>query len=194
METEIEVKFLSVDIDDIRKRLAGAGAVCEVPVRIMRRVAVDSADMSAKNGYLRVRDEGDKATATYKQFDGTAIDSAREIEVVVSDFQSMVDLLAAAGLHHTSAQETRRETWKLGAVEVVIDEWPWLDPYVEIEGDSEMELREAAEQLGFDWSVAVFGDVMAAYRAQYPHLTNQDNIGSIADVRFGMPLPDLFKP
>jgi hypothetical protein len=47
--------------------------------------------------------------------------------------------------------------------------------------------------LGFSWDKAVFGDVMAAYRAQYPHLTDKDTVGNIAEVKFGNPLPDLLK-
>ena len=76
---------------------------------------------------------------------------------------------------------------------MVIDEWPWLNPYVEIEGPDENSVIASAQKLGFQWHEAVFGDVMAAYRAQYPHLGLQDTVVSIAQVRFGDPLPDLLK-
>ena len=78
--------------------------------------------------------------------------------------------------------------------EIVLDEWPWLKPYIEIEGESEAELRTVAVQLGLDWSGAVFGDVMVAYRAQYPYLTEKQTVGRVAEVRFGDPLPDLLRP
>lgn len=35
MKTEIEVKFVDVDINDVRARLKKAGAVCEQPMRDM---------------------------------------------------------------------------------------------------------------------------------------------------------------
>ncbi|MNT39515.1 hypothetical protein D3C72_1757670 [compost metagenome] len=50
-----------------------------------------------------------------------------------------------------------------------------------------------ATQLGLNWSDAVFGDVMAAYRVQYPHLGLNDTVGNISEVRFDDPLPELLK-
>lgn len=50
-----------------------------------------------------------------------------------------------------------------------------------------------AIKLGLGWDNAVFGDVMAAYRVQYPHLTMKDTVGNLPEVKFGDPLPDLLK-
>jgi adenylate cyclase class 2 len=192
MKTEIEVKFTGIDLDGMRRKLTELGATCEVPMRLMRRVAIDSDFMrTGKDAFLRVRDEGDKVTMTYKQFDSLSLHGAKEIEVSVSDFDDTVAILAQAGLPSHTYQETKRETWKLGDVEIMLDEWPWLDPYIEIEADSEEAVRKAAGDLGFDWDSAVFGDVMAAYRVQYPHLTEKDTVANIAEVKFGLPLPQL---
>lgn len=193
MKTEVEVKFLDVDFADIRARLERAGAVCKQPMRAMHRVTINTPGMITNKAYLRVRDEGDKVTLTYKQFDSMSVDGAKEIELHVSSFEETVALLAKAGLKHSSFQETRRETWELDSVEVVLDEWPWLRPYIEIEGASEELLHACAQKLGFNWDDASFGDAMVAYRAQYPHLTESDNIGSVPEARFGAPLPDLLK-
>jgi adenylate cyclase, class 2 len=193
VKSEIEAKFLSVNHDEIRQKLAELGGVCEQPMRHMRRVTIETPELIEKDAFVRVRDEGHRVTMTYKQFDSFAIDGAKEIEVVVSNFEDMVALLAAAGLPQGSFQESRRETWKLDNVEVVLDEWPWLKPYIEIEGESEESVCEAAERLGFDWEDAVFGDVMAAYRAEYPHLTEKDSVARIPQVRFDDPLPKLLQ-
>ena len=102
--------------------------------------------------------------------------------------------MEAIGLQVKSSQESRREAWQLGSAEIVLDEWPWLDPYIEIEATDEATVRRVAGELGFDWTAAVFGDVMAAYRAQYPHLSRSGTVGTIEVVKFGDPLPDLLKP
>lgn len=196
IQTEIEVKFIRINLDDIRQRLTQAGATLEQPMRSMRRVISDTVNHDQWE-FLRVRDEGDKITLTFKKFDSSkelSIDSAQEIEVQVSDFQKTIDLLSATGLEFRSFQESKRETWQLGEVEIVLDVWPWLDPYMEIEGSTEAQLKEVAEKLGLDWQHAVFGDVMAAYRAQYPHLKLNETVGDLASVRFGDPLPDFLKP
>ena len=193
MKTEYEAKFLNIEIDTMRQKLQEVGAVLEKPMRLMRRVTIDTDDLKKKDAFVRVRDEGDRVTMTYKQFDSLSIDGAKEYEIVVGDFDEAVALLAAAGLPHGSFQESKRETWKFDTVEIMIDEWPWLKPYVEIESNSEAEVRDFFLLLGFKWSQAVFGDVMAAYRAQYPHLGERDTVGTVPEVKFGDPLPGLLQ-
>ena len=191
MKTEYEAKFLNVGIEDIRQRLQSLGATLAKPMRLMRRVTIDTPEMKQKGAFVRVRDEGDCATITYKQFDSLSVDGAKEHEVVVDDFGNTIALLAAAGLSYGSFQESKRETWKFEDVEIMIDEWPWLNPYIEVESMSVEKVKAFSEQLGFAWESAVFGDVMAAYRAQYPHLKTTDTVGNIPEVKFGDPLPGL---
>lgn len=75
----------------------------------------------------------------------------------------------------------------------MLDEWPWLDPYIEIEASAEAEIKSAASQLGLTWSDAVFGDVMVAYRAQYPYLTENQTVGKLPEVLFEAPFPEILK-
>jgi len=193
METEIEVKFTSVNHDEMRKRLKKLGAKLVQPMRLMKRVTIDDESMKKRDAFVRVRDQGDKVTITYKQFDSLSLEGAKEIEVVVDDFDKAVALLSAAGLSHNSFQESKRETWQLDGADIELDEWPWLDPYIEIEGPDEKTVKDIASKLGLKWEKAVFGDVMAAYRVQYPHLGENDTVGNIPKVKFGDPLPAKFK-
>jgi adenylate cyclase, class 2 len=193
MKTEYEAKFIQINHDEIRQKLKNIGATLHHPMRLMRRAIIENEVLRQKDAFLRVRDEGEKITLTYKQFSHRSLDGAKEHEIIVSDFDEAVSLLAAAGLPHRSIQESKRETWICDNAEVVLDEWPWLDPYIEIEADSEEAVKKLASELGFDWDDAVFGDVMAAYRVQYPHLTDKDTVGNLPEVRFGDPLPNLFK-
>ncbi len=197
MNTEIEVKFLHIDHKEIRSRLKDAGFECITPMRLMRRAIIDYNDRRLQTGtpnsYIRIRDEGDKVTLTYKQFASLSVDGAQEIEVVVSSFEDTVKIFTQIGLEVVSLQESRRETWQCGQCEVVLDEWPWLDPYIEIEATTELELREVSQKLGLDWSDAKFGDVMVAYRDQYPYLKETQTVGKVKEVLFSGPLPDLLK-
>ena len=197
MNTEIEVKFLHVNRDEIRTRLRDAGFECVTPMRLMRRAIIYYADrrlqIGTPNSYIRVRDEGDKVTLTYKQFASLSIDGAQEIEVVTSSFEDTIKIFTQVGLEVVSLQESKRETWKSNTCEVVLDEWPWLDPYIEIEAATETEVREVASKLGLDWSEAKFGDVMVAYRDQYPYLNETQTVARVPEVLFDEPIPDLLK-
>lgn len=190
MKTEIEVKFCDIDIDAMREILARAGAVCEQPMRLMRRVIIETDKLAERGAFIRVRDEGYRTTLTYKQFDEASLTGAKEIEVTVSDYEATVALLEQVDLLHKSFQESRRETWQLGTVEVVIDEWPHLNPFIEIEGNSEDEVKDTAKKLGFDWGDAVFGSVTEAYRHQYPNGSSKEVV-NVARIAFDEPLPAL---
>ena len=193
MKNEIEVKFVNINIDDIRLRLTELGAILIQPMRDMQRVTIDTPELKKKDAFVRIRNEGDKTTITYKQFNSLSIDGVKEVEITVDDFDTAVTLFKEAGLAYGSLQESRRETWKLDEVEIVIDEWPWLNPYIEIEAPSEDLVISTSEKLGFNWDDAIFGDVMAAYRVQYPHLGLNDTVGNLPEVRFSDPLPNLLK-
>jgi len=64
-------------------------------------------------------------------------------------------------------QENKRELWSLNSVEVCIDEWPFLEPFVEIEGKSEETVKEIAKELGFDYSEARFCSAGRLYSEKY---------------------------
>ncbi len=194
MNTEIEAKFLHVDHDVIRKKLRDIGAVCEQPMRLMRRMTFDNPTMKAKDGFLRVRDEGNRVVMTYKQFDSLSLEGAKEIEIVVSDFDQAIGLVKALDDNwlRMSFQESRRETWVYDEVEIVLDQWPWLDTYIEIEAPTSDKVAEMAQVLDLTMENAVYGDVMSAYRDQYPHLSDTDTVGNLPEVRFDAPLPEMF--
>ncbi|MDB5189069.1 MAG: uncharacterized protein JWL82_26 [Parcubacteria group bacterium] len=197
MKPEIEVKFLAVDHDDMRKKLQKLGAKCTAPMRLMKRVILDFPDRRLQKGehnsFVRVRDEGDKITLTFKQFKSRTVDGAYETETIVKSFDDTVNIFTSIGLEVVSFQESKRETWAYGDYEIVLDEWPWLEPYIEIEGESEDGLRSIAVELGLHWVDAVFGGVMRAYRVQYPNTEPHEAIGNMAEVRFGAPPPDFLR-
>ena len=195
MKTEIEVKFCDIDIDIMREILARAGAVCEQPMRLMRRALIEEAHHADENSFLRIRDEGDKVTLTFKRranLEQPSIDTTAEIEVTVSSFDDTVELFREAGWEYKTFQESKRETWKLGNAEVVIDEWPWLPPYIEIEASSEEEVRTAATALGLDWADADYGHIDAVYQKHYTFADGFRGVIDLQEVRFDDPVPRQF--
>lgn len=195
MQAEIEVKFLDVAIEDIRERLKKAGAICEVPMRSMRRVLIEEPHHAAERSFIRIRDEGDKTTLTFKRRllpdEETTINSVQELETTVGDFDTTVKIFQEAGWDYITYQESRRETWHYKTTEVVIDEWPWIKPYIEIEGDSEAAVKAAAAELGFDWVNATFGSVDVIYARDFPKRTVRGII-DIKEARFDDPVPKVF--
>ncbi len=170
MQTEIEAKFLDIDHDAMREKLVELGATCQQPMRLMRRKNYDYPDGHLDkefNGWIRLRDEGNGVTLSYKQLDDRSLHGTKEASVSVNDFGAADQLLLAIGMVQTSYQETRRESWMLDGVQIELDEWPWIKPLMELEGPDEAMVRRIADKLGLQWSDAVHGSVEIAYQAEY---------------------------
>ena len=155
METEFEAKFYPVDKEVFRKKLQKIGAKLVIPERKMRRAVADSLNNKMlKCDYVRVRDEGNLVRLSAKihaRPDGKVSDQ-KELDVVVDDYEKTVELFGLMGFSVDRYQETMRETWNYKGAEIVIDTWPGLETYTEIEGKSENQVRRIADELGLDWS------------------------------------------
>jgi len=145
-----------------------------------------------KDKFVRVRDEGDKITLTFKivPVGGAAIDEQKEICFKIDDFDKAVDFLKTIGCQEKAYQETRRELWQIGQTEICIDQWPFLEPLVEVEGQSEAIVKEVSEKLGFDYSKALFCAVGAIYAQKYGVDENFIN-NHIPKINFEMENPFL---
>jgi adenylate cyclase class 2 len=169
MKTEYEATFLDIKKRDLTEKLKGLGANLERPEYMQRRVTLElPKEKQDPNTWLRVRDEGNgKVTLTLKSVDGKTITGQKEILVEVNDLGDTVALLESIGCERKSYQESKRELWQLGDVEVAIDTWPFLDTYIELEGSSEEAVKNAAHQLGFDYANAIFDTVNGIYKQKY---------------------------
>lgn len=169
MKTEIEAKWLNANHNQLRRKLAKLGAQLVTPERLLRRKIYDYPNykLDKSKSWVRVRDEGDKITLSYKQLNDRSLHGTKEITVVVDDFEAACNFLEAIGMAVKSYQETKRESWVLNNSEIELDTWPWIPTLVEIESDSEEELKELAKLLELDYSIALHGSVETAYQAEY---------------------------
>lgn len=185
MQTEIEAKFLNIDHDEIREKFKVLGAELKEPVRLMRRKNFDYPDKRLEkefSGWIRVRDEGDKITLAYKQLDDRTLHGTKEISVDVSNFEETCKLLETIGLEAQSYQETKRESWELDGAQIELDEWPWVQPFLEIEAADESAIRTITEKLGLRLEDAVHGSVEIAYQAEFD--VTEEEVDHWAEILF----------
>jgi adenylate cyclase class 2 len=171
MEIEYEAVFTNIDKDVFRETLKAAGAELKRAEYMMTRSAFHLPNMPVNGegarGWARVRDEGNKITMSVKVIDGEGIESQKESCVVIDNFKQGVTLLTAVGCVEKAHQESKRELWMLDGVEVTIDTWPFLEPFVEVEGKSEASVRTVSEKLGFAWADAKFCAVDTLFSERY---------------------------
>jgi adenylate cyclase class 2 len=174
---EHEVKVLDIDPDAVKGGILAAGGKQVAVARLMRRYVYDivPGDMSK---WIRLRDTGSETTLCVKEIRSDAIDGTLEVETAVGDFAATNDLLGMLGFTPKSYQENRRASFTLGDVQLELDEWPMIPPYLEIEGPTEGDVLRVAGLLGYGEDQLTGENTMKVYARYRIDLT------AIQDLRF----------
>jgi adenylate cyclase class 2 len=155
-DQELEVKFYLSRRPEMEARLASLGQL-SVPRVHELNLRLDTVDheLLSTGRLLRLRQDM-RARLTYKGL-GSEEGGARlrqELEVTVSDFDTALHLLEALGYRVQLMYEKYRTTYRVGQVEVALDEMP-TGNFLEIEGPQAESIRAAADQLGLDWNARI---------------------------------------
>ena len=182
---EFEAKFLDIEKEKMRALLAQKGAILIRQEYNQKRFNFHlPKDKRSNDSWLRVRDEGDKITLALKMITGSTIEDQKEISLVVDNFDNAITLLELIGCEKKAYQESKRELWKMDQVEITIDEWPGLEPFVEIEGQSENDVKRCAGVLGFNYETALFSSVGRVYEIKYG-ISLDEIEEKVGDITFG---------
>jgi len=155
--TEIECRFLEIDKDALIKKLVELGVHDEGEELIEETVIYDKKlKWRDEQKFVRLRKIGDKIKLTYKEHSKHTVDGTYELEFGIDDYAKAEVLFEKIGLRPFRHQQKKRHTFKLDGVSVDIDSWPMIPTFVELEGDSEQALKDAAQKLGLDWGKADF--------------------------------------
>lgn len=147
IETEKKYHLGAKRVDEVTQRLVELGATFEkevFEVNYQHR----GGEMDERGATLRLRKIGDFTVLTYKEKVATenGAKSKIEFETSVSDVDAAEAIIERLGYRLTAVYEKRRKYWRLGEVEVVLDELPF-GLYMEIEGTTEA-IAKAQKKLG----------------------------------------------
>lgn len=188
MKIEYEATFVNINKQEIKNKLKAIGAILIRPEFLQKRVVFDlPSGHEIKDAWVRLRDEGNKITLTFKVVSGDKIEGQKEIDFRVDDFEATIEFLETIGCQNRAYQENKRELWKIDNTEITIDQWPFLEPYIEIESNSESAVKSVAEKLGFDYQNALFCSTDTLYSKKYN--ISEDIINRIPKVTFEMENP-----
>ena len=177
---EIEVKYFLEDIETIRERLIQSGADSNGR-NFERNICFDNENdgLFLSDSLLRLRKD-DRATLTYKAIPDVGdpeFKVLKELEVEVSDFETMLNILCALGFHQSQSYEKYRETFTIGDAKLCLDQMPFGN-FLEIEGGKD-EIRNLAQQIGMQWSRRIIGN----YRFLFD-IIKQRLLLSFSDITF----------
>jgi adenylate cyclase class 2 len=154
---EREIKFYVQDLEAVNERLriCGAELTRERTLEINLRLDTDDRSLYKSGRLLRLRQD-DRARVTYKadaRVEGGVI-ARTEIEFTVDNFAVARKLFEALGYQVVVIYEKYRRVYRLGDVEVTLDELPMGD-FVEIEAPNNTLIEGAAQMLGLDWAKGI---------------------------------------
>ena len=178
-DRELEVKFYLSRSKELEERLIAQGGQLKEPRVHEINLRFDTPDLSLLNSgrLLRLRLDS-RARVTYKGM-GSIEGGARlrqELEFTVSNFDTARALLEALGYEVYMMYEKYRTSYKLGSLEVVVDEMPYGD-FAEIEGPDGQSIQTAAQQLDINWDARI----MDSYTVLF----------EVARAKFGFDFRDL---
>lgn len=173
MATETEAKFYVRRLDALMQRVEelGASRVDERVHELNLRFDTPARELSQQHRVLRLRQDK-RARMTYKDSEAPhpSTLSRREVEFTVSDFDAARELLEALGYQVAFTYEKYRSTYKLGQLEILLDELPY-GHFIEIEGDGPIE--DTARQLGLNWDAVI----RESYSLLFEHLKDKLHLG-----------------
>lgn len=150
MKTEFEAKILEIDVDEIILKLNELNAK-KIGKKYQKRFVYDLIPKK-ENSWIRLRTDGENTTLTIKEIENDDIDGTKEMEITVHDFEKTNLLLQKLGYNSKGYQENKRISYRLDDVEIEIDTWPKIPPYLEIEADSIEKVKNTIKKLGFEKS------------------------------------------
>ena len=180
IEIDKKYRLTKAQWEAVVQRLEQIGAAPEGEV-FEENILYDGAALKGRNCVLRLRRMAGKTSLTFKErLPGTsAIKRQREEETLIQDADVMHNILEALEYRPKVVYEKKRQTWRLGPAEIVLDELPF-GLFMEIEG-SETEIKATEERLGIS--------NLTAETATYPQLAAREGKrqGSVIEARFSSP-------
>jgi len=103
--------------------------------------------------WIRLRQDGEIVEITIKYIYSNKanynIDEVKEIEIKTDNFEMANKLIEEMGYYRKKLAEKQRDSYSYQGMDIEIDEWPLLEPYIEIEGNNIDKIYELANLLGY---------------------------------------------
>ncbi len=136
-------KYIEEKIDNID--------VSKLEDRKMLKIIEDTGNRFFK--WIRLRQDGEIVEITIKYIYSNKanynIDEVKEIEIKTDNFEMANKLIEEMGYYRKKLAEKKRDSYSYQGMDIEIDEWPLLEPYIEIEGPSAEEIYELSKLLGY---------------------------------------------
>lgn len=162
---EIEVKFYLANVEAIHSRIMKLGAQ-RLGRAFETNIRFEDANNSLikQKSLLRLRKDT-KTRLTFKsepRSEDHEFKILKELEVEVSDFHIMKQILESIGFHKEQTYEKWRETFILNRTILCIDTLPYGD-FLEIEGEKH-NIKEISGSIGLEWNKRILTNYLHLFQ------------------------------
>lgn len=164
---EIEVKFYVRRLESVGETIESIGGIIVQPRISETNLRFDTPDHELERDFRVLRLRKDSAARMTYKGPGSYRDGVRsrqEIEFEVSDFDAARAFLQALGYRVSMIYEKFRTVYRLGEVDVALDELPY-GKFIEIEGPNAEVIHQASDRLGLNWDASAPGSYAVLFEA-----------------------------
>lgn len=151
MAIEIEVKILEIDVERLLATIEAMGARCAGDWLLKTSIYdFPGRSLLARQGYVRIRNEGEEWHLTYKCVPAGERTDAKvreEVDTIVSDPQAAERILLGLGLRRHLYFEKKRRHYRCGDIVFDIDQLPGIPVYLEIEAPTSAAIYDTLHRL-----------------------------------------------
>jgi len=160
---EIELKFLDINVDEIKQKLEDLGAKLKYDAQTesypFLSEGFHSSDSNMK--YLRIRKVNDDVRITYKDpAKESNMTNREEIEIKVDNYEQAIKLIEKLGFKKGKVFRKHRIHYELGEIHFELDTLENIPTYLEIEAQNEEDIKDICIKLDLDISNGKKGTIV----------------------------------
>lgn len=148
---DVELIKKTIGCEDILDYVENNNDYTKLDDKALKDIMVKANDNYSK--WVRMRKTGDETTITIKKIISSkgiyGINDVNELEFEIPSIEFGKEFLSDLGYFFDRHQSKMRIAYDYKNTEIVIDKWPFLEPYIEVEGKNETDILEVVSDLGF---------------------------------------------
>ncbi len=150
---EIELKFLNVNVEEIKKKLNKLGAKLKYDAKIESHPFLAEGFHSSNSNmkYLRIRKINDNIKITYKDpAENSYMSIRKEIEIEVDNYNEAIKLIEKLGFKKGAISKKHRIHYEFENIHFELDTLENIPTYLEIETQNKEDMKNICIKLNLD--------------------------------------------
>ncbi len=171
---ETEIKILGINAEEVEAKLKELNAEKTFDGLLkVRYLDTPNNEIRDRGDLLRIRDfTGDFVEICYKsnKREENGCKVYDEVHLKADDFNEATQMFDKLGFKVSTYYEKKRKVFKLDNAEIVIDQYPKIEPFIEIEAEDSAQIEELIKKLGLEDNERSSETINGLLKSKYPDI------------------------